>query len=81
MFLDNCKMQMFLANANFDRKQYARLFQLSTKEMELIAKLRPREILLKTPDYSKILPADHRSEKLSALHHVRSRGRETRESS
>lgn len=55
MFLDNCKMQMFLANANFDREQYARLFQLSAKEMELIAKLRPREMLLKTPDYSKIL--------------------------
>ena len=55
MFLDNCKMQMFLANANFDREQYARLFQLSPKEMELIARLRPREILLKTPEYSKIL--------------------------
>jgi type IV secretion system protein VirB4 len=55
MFLDNCKMQMFLANPNFNRDQYARLFQLNAKEMDLIATLRPREMLLKTPDYSKVL--------------------------
>jgi type IV secretion system protein VirB4 len=55
LFLDNCKMQFFLPNANFDRAQYERLFQLSTKEMELIAGLQPRELLLKTPDYAKVL--------------------------
>lgn len=52
---DNCKMTMFLANPNIDRAQYERLFDLNGKELNLLAALRPRELLLKTPDYSKVL--------------------------
>jgi type IV secretion system protein VirB4 len=52
---DNCKMTMFLANPNVDRSQYERLFDLNPKELDLLATLRPREVLLKTPDYSKVL--------------------------
>jgi type IV secretion system protein VirB4 len=52
---DNCKMTMFLANPNIDRAQYARLFDLNTKELDLLTTLRARDVLLKTPDYSKVL--------------------------
>jgi type IV secretion system protein VirB4 len=52
---DNCKMTMFLANPNVDRPQYEHLFDLNPKELDLLATLRPREVLLKTPDYSKVL--------------------------
>jgi type IV secretion system protein VirB4 len=52
---DNCKMTMFLANPNVDRAQYERLFGLNSKELDLLTTLRTREVLLKTPDYSKVL--------------------------
>jgi type IV secretion system protein VirB4 len=52
---DNCKMTMFLANPNIDRAQYERLFGLNSKELDLLTTLRTREVLLKTPDYSKVL--------------------------
>lgn len=52
---DNCKMTMFLANPNIDRARYAQIFDLNARELDLLATLRTREVLLKTPDYSKIL--------------------------
>jgi type IV secretory pathway VirB4 component len=52
---DNCKMSMFLANPNIDREQYQQLFDLNAKELDLLTTLRPRELLLKTPEYSKVL--------------------------
>jgi type IV secretion system protein VirB4 len=52
---DNCKMTMLLANPNIDRAQYERLFDLNSKELDLLTTLRTREVLLKTPDYSKVL--------------------------
>lgn len=52
---DNCKMTMFLANANADRQQYSEQFGLNSRELDLLTTLRPREILLKTPEYSKVL--------------------------
>jgi type IV secretion system protein VirB4 len=52
---DNCKMTMFLANPNIDREQCEQLFDLNAKELDLLATLRPRELLLKTPEYSKVL--------------------------
>jgi type IV secretion system protein VirB4 len=52
---DNCKTTMFLANPNIDRAQYAQMFDLNAKEVDLLATLRAREVLLKTPDYSKVL--------------------------
>jgi hypothetical protein len=48
-------MTMFLANPNIDRAQYERLFDLNSKELDLLTTLRTREVLLKTPDYSKVL--------------------------
>lgn len=55
---DNCKMTMFLANANAERQQYAEQFGLNDRELDLLTTLRPREILLKTPEYSKVLRLD-----------------------
>jgi type IV secretion/conjugal transfer VirB4 family ATPase len=52
---DNCKTTMFLANPNIDRAQYAQMFDLNARELDLLADLRAREVLLKTPDYSKVL--------------------------
>jgi type IV secretion system protein VirB4 len=52
---DNCKMAMFLANPNIDRGRYEELFDLNAKELDLLTTLRPRELLLKTPEYSKVL--------------------------
>jgi type IV secretion system protein VirB4 len=52
---DTCPMTMFLQNPDFDRAAYAELFHLNARELELLAGLRPRQILLKTPTFSKVL--------------------------
>jgi type IV secretion system protein VirB4 len=52
---DNCKMTMLLANPNINRAQYAHMFDLNARELDLLATLRAREVLLKTPEYSKVL--------------------------
>jgi type IV secretion system protein VirB4 len=52
---DTCPMTMFLPNPDFDRAAYADLFHLNAKELELLAHLRARHFLLKTPSYSKVL--------------------------
>ncbi len=52
---DTCPMTMFLQNPDFDRAAYTDLFHLNAREVELLANLRPRQILLKTPAYSKVL--------------------------
>ena len=51
LITNTCPMQLFLADDKFNRKLYADLFQLSTRQMEIIAGLqRPREAYLHTPD-------------------------------
>ena len=55
MIKDTCPMTMFLQNPDFDRKAYTELFHLNPREVELIALLRSRQFLLKTPSYSKLL--------------------------
>jgi type IV secretion system protein VirB4 len=50
-----CPMVLFLGDPTFDRAQYAEFFDLNEQELDNIASLQPREIVLKTPDYSKIL--------------------------
>jgi hypothetical protein len=45
-----------LANNAFDPQQYADLFQLNARELELFAALAPRQqLLMKRPDVTKVL--------------------------
>ncbi|MGH9437646.1 MAG: VirB4 family type IV secretion system protein [Terriglobia bacterium] len=55
MIRDNCKTTMFLANPNIDRTRYTETFDLNAKELDLLTTLGSREVLLKTPNYSKVL--------------------------
>ena len=51
LITNTCPMQLFLADDKFNRKLYADLFQLSDRQMKIIAGLqRPREAYLHTPD-------------------------------
>jgi len=54
--IESCPTQMFLANPGMDQKVYRELFHLNQTEAERIATLVPkREILIKRPDYSKVV--------------------------
>jgi type IV secretion system protein VirB4 len=55
LVLDNCEMSMFLGNPNFDQELYRKLFKYNEKEIQIGGQLKPRELLLKTPNYSKVL--------------------------
>jgi len=51
LITNTCPMQLFLADDKFNRKLYTDLFQLNSRELEIIASLqRPREAYLHTPD-------------------------------
>lgn len=50
-----CPMTLFLGDPTFDREQYGTFFDLNEQELDNIASLRPREMVLKTADYSKVL--------------------------
>ncbi len=54
--IEACPTKLFLANPAVDRTRYAELFQLNTRELDLLTELMPRrELLLKRPDVSKVL--------------------------
>lgn len=54
--IEACPTKLFLANPALDRARYAELFQLNTRELDLLTELMPRrELLLKRPGVSKVL--------------------------
>jgi type IV secretion system protein TrbE len=54
--IESCPTKLLLANPALDRQQYAELFQLNDRELELLTNLVPRQqILLKRPDLTKVL--------------------------
>jgi type IV secretion system protein TrbE len=54
--VESCPTKLLLANPALDRQQYAELFQLNDRELELLTNLVPRQqILLKRPDLTKVL--------------------------
>ncbi len=55
LVIDNCETIAFLGNPNFDRELYAKSFSFNARELEIAASLKPREFLLKTQEYSKVL--------------------------
>jgi type IV secretion system protein VirB4 len=53
---ESCPSKMFLANPEMDRAFYQETFHLNATELELIKALIPkRQLLLKRPDYAKVL--------------------------
>jgi type IV secretion system protein VirB4 len=56
VIVESCATKIFLANPGADRDSYKETFHLNQTESELIARLVPKQqILLKRPDYSKVL--------------------------
>ena len=54
--VESCPTKLLLANPALDQGQYADLFQLNERELELLTNLIPRQqILLKRPDVTKVL--------------------------
>jgi type IV secretion/conjugal transfer VirB4 family ATPase len=54
--IESCPTKLLLANPALDPRQYAELFQLNERELDLVAGLVPRQqILLKRPDVTKVL--------------------------
>jgi type IV secretory pathway VirB4 component len=54
--VESCPTKLLLANPACDRRQYAELFQLNERELDLLTGLLPREqVLLKRPDLTKVL--------------------------
>jgi type IV secretion system protein VirB4 len=54
--VESCPTKLFLANPSLDRAQYAELFQLNEKQLDLLTALIPRQqILLKRPGLAKVL--------------------------
>jgi type IV secretion system protein VirB4 len=54
--VESCPTKLLLANPAFDPQQYAELFQLNARELQLFATLAPRQqLLMKRPDVSKVL--------------------------
>ena len=54
--LESCPTKLFLANPSMDEEWYRRVFKLNVTESQAIARLIPkRQILLKRPDYAKVL--------------------------
>jgi type IV secretion system protein TrbE len=54
--VESCPTKLLLANPALDRRHYAELFQLNEMELDLLARLVPRQqILLKRPDLAKVL--------------------------
>ena len=54
--IEACPTKVLLANPALDRARYAELFQLNTRELDLLTDLIPRrQLLLKRPDVSKVL--------------------------
>jgi type IV secretion system protein VirB4 len=54
--VESCPTKLLLANPALDPRQYAELFQLNERELDLLAGLVPRQqILLKRPDVTKVL--------------------------
>jgi type IV secretion system protein TrbE len=57
--VESCPTKLLLANPALDRQQYADLFQLNERELDLLAGLSPRQqILLKRPEVTKVLTLD-----------------------
>jgi type IV secretion/conjugal transfer VirB4 family ATPase len=55
VILESCVTKIFLANPDMDRDLYQRQFHLNDHEIELIARLVPKQqMLIKTPDTSKV---------------------------
>ena len=56
VIVESCATKLFLANPGMDRDVYRQTFHLNETETEWIARLVPKQqILLKRPDYSKVL--------------------------
>jgi type IV secretion system protein VirB4 len=54
--VESCPTRLLLANPGFDRRQYAELFQMNDRELELLSALAPRQqILLKRAGLAKVL--------------------------
>jgi type IV secretion system protein TrbE len=54
--VESCPTKLLLANPACDPRQYAELFQLSERELDLLTHLIPRQqLLLKRPDLAKVL--------------------------
>src|SRR5262245_58808643 len=54
--VESCPTKLLLANPALDRRQYGDLFQLNEMELDLLARLVPRQqLLLKRPDLTKVL--------------------------
>jgi type IV secretory pathway VirB4 component len=54
--VESCPTKLLLANPALDRAQYAELFHLTRKELDVLVHLVPRQqVLLKRPDLSKVL--------------------------
>lgn len=54
--VESCPTKLLLANPSFDANRYAELFQLNAMELDLVAKLVPRQqFLLKRPGLAKVL--------------------------
>ena len=54
--VESCPTKLLLANPGMDRDAVAAILHLNQTETELLANLRPRrQLLLKRPDYSKVL--------------------------
>ncbi len=54
--VESCPTKLLLANPALDRHQYGELFQLNEMELDLLARLIPRQqLLLKRPDVTKVL--------------------------
>lgn len=59
-----CPSTLFLGDPTFDRDQYKKIFNLNDREILNLASLGPREMMLKTPEFSKILRLNLDSESL-----------------
>jgi len=56
VIVESCATKMFLANPDLDRKSYREIFHLNETEVDLIARLIPKQqILVKRPDLAKVL--------------------------
>ena len=54
--VESCPTKLLLANPGMDRDAVAGILHLNQTETELLVNLRPRrQLLLKRPDYSKVL--------------------------
>jgi type IV secretion system protein VirB4 len=54
--VESCPTKLLLANPAFDARQYAELFQLNERELELLRGLIPRQqVLLKRADLARVL--------------------------